>query len=160
MFRCAAEVIRGYERRGMSTLKSGTSVTSFALDKIEPAFTRAEVRFDGLTPPQDSFEVRIFLGEPNASAKTPVTGNPHYIGSHYFYGLGAAAAANAPEDRRRGTGQFAPAQIRVNVTEELRAYVARSADANVPVTLVAVDQSGREIAEPSLSFESLSLVTS
>jgi tyrosinase len=145
----------------MASLKSGATVTSFSLDRLEPGFERGELRFEGLTLPRDSFEVRAFLDEPHANAKTPTEGNPHYLGTQTFYGLGPEAEKYAPGARERGEGQFAPQQVRLNVTDQLRTFLAKAGrKQNVPVTLVAVDGDGKEIREPGLQFEGLSLVTS
>jgi tyrosinase len=144
----------------MAALRSGATVTSFSLDRLEPNFTRGELRFEGLTLPRDSFDVRAFLDEPHANAKTPTEGNPHYLGTQSFYGLGPEAEKYAPGARERGEGQFAPQEVRLNVTDRLRAFIAKAGHKAVPVTLVAVDGDGKEIADPGLRFEGLSLVTS
>ena len=143
----------------MAALKSGATVASFSLDKLEPEFERGELRFEGVTMPRDSFDVRAFLDEPHANAKTPTEENPHYLGTQSFYGLGPEAEKYAPGARERGEGQFAPQEVRLNVTDRLRAFIAKTGRKNVPVTLVAVDGEGKEIAEPGLHFEGLSLVT-
>ena len=144
----------------MAALKSGATVASFSLDKLEPQFERGELRFEGVTMPRDSFDVRAFLDEPHANAKTPTEGNPHYLGTQSFYGLGPEAEKYAPGARERGEGQFAPQEVRLNVTDRLRAFIAKAGRKTVPLTLVAVDGDGKEIAEPGLRFEGLSLVTS
>lgn len=139
----------------MTTLRSGATVASLPLDAIEPGFRRAEVRFEGLVPPADSFELRVFAGQPQADARTPTEGNPHYLGSQFFYGVGA------PEPGGERTGQqFAPTQIRLNVSEGLRALLREVRGGEVPVSLVAVDRDGREIPEPGLRFAGVSFVTS
>jgi hypothetical protein len=140
----------------MKTLRSGATVTSLPLDEIDPGFERAEVRFDGLLPPDGSFELRVFAGEPHADASTPTEGNPHYLGSQYFYGVGAP---DQPGEERTGQ-QFAPTQIRLNVTDGVRALLREIRHGEVPLTLVAVDRDGAEIPEPGLRFEGLSVVTS
>jgi tyrosinase len=61
------------------TLKSGTTVATFDLDKVDPDFNRAEVRFEGLTPPEDSFDLRDFVNEKKPTARTKTDGNPHYL---------------------------------------------------------------------------------
>lgn len=139
----------------MQTLKSGATVTSLPLAGIDPEFRRAEVRFDGLLPPEGSFELRVFAGEPRADASTPTEGNPRYLGSQWFYGVGAP---DRPGEERTGQ-QFAPTQIRLNVTDGLRALLRDVRHGEVPVTLVAVDRDGAEIPEPGLRFEGLSVVT-
>ncbi len=145
------------------TLRSGATVTSFATDRIEPDFQRAELRFEGLTPPVGSFEVRVFGGEPNAGPSTPTEGNPHYLGSQWFYGVGgappaAAPAADDPFDLQL-QHKFEPTEVRLNVTRGLRNYLASGKGGDMPVTLVVVDRNGNELADSGLDFEGLSLVT-
>ena len=145
----------------MATLKSGVPAATFALGGIDPDFERADVRFEGLTPPERSFEVRIFLDEPNAGARTPTDANPRYLGSQYFYGTGSSRAPRASPAAAHRDKQLEPSDIRLNVTSSLRTFLAASAKTNsAPVTLVAVDRDGQEIADPGLRFERLSLVTS
>ncbi len=143
----------------MVTLRSGATVTTFALADVEPDFARAEVRFEGLSPPARSFELRVFAGAPNADARTATEGNPHYLGSQWFYGVGGDGGG-ALDDVADAGQQFAPTQIRLNVTDGLRALLAQGETGALPVTLVAVDRDGNELAEPGLRFEGLSLVTS
>ena len=130
----------------MVTLRSGATVTSFALAEIEPDFARAEVRFEGLIPPARSFELRVFAGAPNADARTATEGNPHYLGSQWFYGVGGDGGGGDGGGETDGAGdrgqQFAPTQIRLNVTEGLRALLAGGETGALPVTLVAVDRDG------------------
>jgi len=144
----------------MATLRSGAPAATFALDRVGSDFERADVRFDGLTPPADSFEVRIFLDEPNADARTPTDRNVHYLGSQYFYGTGSSRAPAGSREAAAREKQLAPTDIRLNVTERLRAFLAAAKSTTAPVTLVAVDNDGNEIREPGLRFEGLSIVTS
>ncbi|HEV3089491.1 MAG TPA: hypothetical protein VGX96_19975 [Candidatus Elarobacter sp.] len=151
----------------MASLKSGAPVASFPVGELGSDFQRGEVRFDGLTLPSRSFEVRVFLDEPNANAQTPTEGNPKYLGTQYFYGVGpgsSAGAGAALESAKPHSGsrnrQLAPTQIKLNVTDKLRTFAAQAENSHVPMTLVAVDHDGNEIAEPGLNFEGLSLVTS
>ena len=142
-------------------IKSGETVATFSFDRIEPDFRRAEVRFEGLTPPVPSFAVRVFVDEPHANAHTPTDGNPHYLGTQHFFGLGVADQPPDPGDAFRlgRASQSAPTQVPLNVTAGLRAYVAQTTPHDAPITLVAVDRDGNEIAEPDLDLEGVSLVT-
>jgi tyrosinase len=149
------------------TLKSGATVATFALDKVEPDFNRAEVRFEGLTPPEDSFEVRIFVNEKNPNARTKTDGNPHYLGTRTFFGHGECFGAEGhcePVQRDifdlRPKHHYDPTTIRLNVTKPLRALIASDRASAAPVALVAVDPDGKEIPEPGLHFEGLSIVLS
>ncbi len=147
-------------------LKSGSTVASFPFHDIVPDFGRAEVRFEGLTPPEMSFEIRVFANEPGANAGTPTHGdNPHYLGSQFFFGHGqciGAAGHCDPVARDvydlRPKHHYAPTQVRLNVTRRLRNLILKEQPSVVPITLVAVDRNGTEIPDPGLMFEGLMIV--
>jgi tyrosinase len=149
------------------TLASGTTISHFALHTLEKDFTRAEVRFEGLTPPDDSFEVRVFVNEPKATAKTATDGNKNYLGSQHFFGHGGCFGAPghcepAPRDifDLRPKHHYDPIYVRLNVTKPLRALVnsKEAGTKDAPVTLVVVDRDGKEIKDSGLHFEGFSLV--
>jgi|HubBroStandDraft_6_1064221.scaffolds.fasta_scaffold00003_21 tyrosinase len=151
-------------------LRSGVAVANFPLYAIDLAFNRAELRFDGLTPPEDSFAVRVFAGVDKASANTPTNQNPHYLGTRYFFGHGECGGAPGhcdpiPRDiyDLRPHHHYAPLQVRLDVTRRLRSLIQnKPADAppngDAPVTLVVIDRDGNEISESELHFEGLSVV--
>jgi len=141
----------------MASLRSGAQVATVPLDKLGTDFERGEVRFDGLTLPGRSFNLRVFVDEPGANAQTPTEGNPHYLGTQSFFGAGTEHGELDPGARNR---QLEPTQIKLNVTDKLRAFIRQAGKKNVPITVVAVDRDGNEIPDPGLSFEGLSLVTS
>ncbi len=141
-------------------LKSGAQVATFRLDQLDPRFERAEVRFEGLTLPARSFELRVFLDDPAADARTPTKGNPHYLGTQYFFGAGSPHGAPGGAAPAAPNRQLAPTAIRLNVSDRLRAFLEQTGKKQVPVTLVAVDRDGNEIADPGLAFAGVSLVTS
>jgi tyrosinase len=145
------------------SLKSGATVTSLALSNLDRDFKRAELRFEGVTPPVESFELRAFVDEPHAGAATPIDDNPHYLGSTYLYGVGEEQPPPPPRHRAGHETsleqKFEPTQIRLNVTDSLRTYLQHARPAQTKLTLVAVDRHGREIREPGLRFEGVSVVT-
>lgn len=152
-----------------NTLRSGATVASFSPDGIELDFNRAEVRFEGLTLPGDSFELRVFAGDAKASAATPTDDNPAYLGSQFFFGHGECTGAEGhcdPVERDifdvRPRHHYYPVRVRLNVTRRLRALLLRAyegrASEPLPLTLVAVDPDGNELGEPGLRFEGLTIV--
>ena len=145
----------------MARIKSGATVATFPIDRIEPGFQRAEARFEGLRPPLQTYSVRVFAGEPDASASTPTEGNPHYLGTQHFYGLGVADVPPDPDDPYAlgRASQSARTQVPLNVTRGLRDYLAQASSPTVPITVVAVDRDGNEIPEPDLDLEGFSIVT-
>lgn len=144
-------------------LKSGETITRIPLDRIGSDFSRAELRFDGLRPPVPSFEARVFLDESHPDARTPTDANPHFLGKQFFYGVGvpdsAPSAAVDPFDIVGGETQSSRREIRLNVTQRFRAYLAQTTPHEAPLAIVAVDHDGNEIAEPDLDLEGVSLVT-
>jgi len=150
------------------TLASGDTVTHFSLGEIDPEFHRAEVRFEGLTPPKDSFTVRVYVNEPKANAKTKTNGNANFLGAQGFFGHGQCfgdAGHCDPKPRdiydMRPKHHYDPVKVRLDVTRPLRALVAAGAKLDdAPVTLVVVDSKGVEIPECGLHFEGFSLAIS
>jgi hypothetical protein len=144
-------------------VKSGETVATVPLDDIGPDFERAELRFEGLRPPLASYEARVFIDEPYPDVRTPTDANPHYLGTQYFYGLGVADTTpegGADVYDLAGPTQSSRRQIKLNVTQRWRAYLAQTTPHAAPLSVVAVDRDGNEIAEPDLDFEGVSLVTS
>jgi len=142
-------------------IRSGETVATLPFDRIEPDFRRAEVRFEGLKPPVQTFAVRVFVDERRPNASTPTSGNPHYLGEQYFYGLGVPDVEPDPGDPYRlgRTSQSARTQVRLNVTEGLRNYLAQTTPNGAPIALVAVDRHGNEIEEPDLDVEGITMTT-
>jgi tyrosinase len=156
-------------------LYSGREVAHFPIYSTEPDFSRAEVRFEGCTPPKDSFAVHIFADEAKADANTQTDGNPHYLGTWHFFGHGRCIGAEGHCDvvKRdvydlRLPHHYEPQQVRVDVTKRLKELIADgrakglptkdNPAGNAPIALVAVDRMGNEIADPGLHFEGLSVV--
>ncbi len=156
----------GAESPPPATLVSGSTVAFFSVTDIDPAFTRAEIRFEGLTLPEVTFELRVFGGDPNASAATETDNNPHYLGSQNFFGHGGCFGAPGhcePIDRDifdlRPKHHYEPVRIRLNVTRQLRELLKERVAGQLPITLVSVDPKGQEIKSPGLHFEGLTVVT-
>ncbi|MEA2787493.1 MAG: tyrosinase [Candidatus Eremiobacteraeota bacterium] len=155
------------------TLRSGATVASFPLHTVDPdEFHRAELRFENLTPPEDTFAVRVFADERGASAATPTNGNPHYLGTRYFFGHGECGGAEGHCDPvardiydLRPRHHYAPVRVRLNITKRLRALIRDSGgpqkavgSGDAPITLVVVDRDGNEVEDCGLHFEGLSVV--
>ena len=144
-------------------LTSGETIARIPLDRIGTDFTRAELRFEGLRPPVPSFEARIFLDEPHPDAHTPTDGNPHYLGKQFFYGVGVPDTTPSgpadPFDIAGGETQSSRREIQLNVTQRFRVYLAQTTPHEAPLSVVTVDHDGKEIAQPDLDLEGVSLVT-
>ena len=154
------------------TLQSGATVASFPLDTVDPAeFHRAELRLEGLVPPEDSFGIRVFAGQRDATARTETIENPHYLGTMFLFGHGICGGAEGHCDPiardvydLRPRHHYSPVRVPLNVTKRLRALIAGSSpeaargSGNVPLTLVVVDREGNEVEDSGLYFEGLSVV--
>jgi tyrosinase len=152
-------------------LHSRATCAHYPVYTLDPDdFTRADVRFEGLIPPVESLAVRIFADQTDATATTPTEGNPHYLGTRYFFGHGDCGGAEGhcePVTRDifdlRPPHHYDPRQLRVNVTKELKNLIRAAgpeaaAKKDAEITLVAVDGEGLEIEDAELYFEGLSLI--
>jgi hypothetical protein len=135
-------------------------VATIAFDEISPDFERAELRLEGLKPPVASFELRVFADQPGANAGTPTLGNPHYLGSQFFYGLGVDSAPQKSDAifREDRLSQSAPTQIRLNISDGLRSFLSAAQRRRATLTFVTVDRDGKEISSPDLDFEGISII--
>jgi hypothetical protein len=157
-----------------NSLRSRATVAHFPLRSLDPEdFTRADLRFDGLTPPEETFAVRVFVDQPDADASTPTNDNPNYLGTRYFFGHGECGGAEGhcePVQRDifdlRPEHHYSPVQVRLNVTKRLKRYIRTAgyvpdtpgAATNARITLVAVDRHGGPCEDIALYFEGLSFV--
>lgn len=145
---------------------SAAPVAGFSLASVEPDFEKAELEFQNLLHPKDSFEVRVFLNQPNADANTPTEGNDHYADSLFFFGHGECPGELGHCEPRRGRiDQFdvrrpshvTPFTAYIDVTEPIR----KLADSDeVTVKLVAVDANGNPVVNPGTDFDAIALSTS
>jgi hypothetical protein len=109
---------------------------------------RADIVVCGLEHGGPSFEVRTFLNNPTADARTDPTTDNGYAGSIYVYGYGQ------PLERARGGIAESDAQPRmpktrsIIATEAVRA--AAAAGPQVSVTLVPV---ASDIPEPDVDLD-------
>jgi hypothetical protein len=154
-----------------NTLRSRATVAHFPVYTIDPAdFLRADVRFEGLTPPMESFGVHVFADQEDATPEQANEDNLHYLGTRFFFGHGECGGAEGhcdpvPRDvfDLRPTHHYAPRQVRLNVTKRLKKLIAAGRAGgedkkNASITLVAVDRRGAAIEDADLYFEGLSVI--
>jgi len=154
-----------------NTVRSRATVAHFPLYTLDRDFNRADVRFEGVTPPVETFGVRVFADRRDADAGTPTEGNPNYLGTRYFFGHGECGGAEGhcdpiPRDvfDLRPKHHYAPVHVRLNVTRRLKDLIAGKGPTpdnpagNAPITLVIVDPKGKEVDDPGLYLEGLSVV--
>ncbi|NEP11674.1 MAG: hypothetical protein F6K14_15965 [Symploca sp. SIO2C1] len=152
---------------GMQPSNSSLPVVRLPLEQVKTDYQTAELQFNKVLHTQESYEVRVFLNQPDANAQTPTEGNNHYAGSLFFYGQGqyideqgqkfSSRDPRAQEfdlsPRASNTSSFT---LYLDITDSLHQFLN---DAEISVSLVAVDAEENQITNPDLAFDSISLVT-
>jgi hypothetical protein len=135
-------------------------------------FTRADLEFRGVDHSGPSFEARIFLNNPKASADTARDPSEGYAGSFWVFGHGGcfgelghcdiAEGPRGPYDKRP-PHPLTPHFKTVIVTQALSRILQTSDAATITVTIIPVVPEGqilaREVGGDPLKFESVSLLT-
>lgn len=128
-------------------------------------FTRADLVFTGVDQSGTSYEVRLFLNNPAATADTPRTAEHGYAGRFTIFGHGGCyggAGHCEPSSARRVIPPPAPQDTYVTVTQALRRVLADGGRLET-VTLVPVSltprQADRRPAPELLHFGDVSLQT-
>jgi len=145
-------------------------VARFVSDPIDlpdhetDAEIRADLVFYGVDHSGPSYEARIFINAPDATADTP-RDDPRYAGSFCIFGhggcFGDVGHCDVPTDPRdpfdlRPPHQLVPAAKTVIVTDAFKRLVARD-DETMTVTVVAVVPGAGK--HDVLSFDTVRLLT-
>jgi hypothetical protein len=163
----------------IETRDDGTVVIAmpFARGKTaEQAFTRADLIFKGVGHRDLSYEVRVFLNNPGASAKTPRKPEDGYAGKFIVFGHGGCAGDEghcdihgAPTETTAAAVAVArphpmtPLTQMITITERLQEILDRSEEGLRTITLVPIkvmpDKSEAGSAKGVFSYESVGLRT-
>jgi tyrosinase len=141
-----------------------------ALGTVTAGFRVATLELQGVKPPKDSVEVRVFLDQEDADQRTPTQGNPRYAGSLYLFGhghcFGAPGHCNPRLEPRdaydlRPAHPLKPRTYRLDIAAALRRLVAATAagPTTIELAFVVVDALGRQVPPGVVDFDSLSVVT-
>lgn len=103
---------------------------------------RADIVVDGLDQAGSSFELRIFVNNPEATAATAPAGEDGYAGSIWVYGYGVPPASLL--DESDGAGRLAMTRS-VVATDAVRRALAQGPTASLTLVPVAADSPGPEI---------------
>ena len=139
-------------------------IAKFDLQHLAVDFQTAELQFNEVKHTKNSFELRVFLNQPDANANTNIEENEHFAGSLYFYGQGEYLDSNGQEatltpelDLSPGASNTSPFPLYLDITTNLRKIAPENSE--LTVKLVAVDAHGNEISDQKLDIASISLVT-
>jgi hypothetical protein len=134
-------------------------------------FKRADLVFEGVDHAGPSYEARIFLNNPGATAETPRTADQGYAGSFHIFGHGNCFGdvghcdvderGKAPHDLRL-PHPLTPARKLVKVTDTLKAVLQRDGKLqHVTVVPVAVGHPATSESDPEgfLKYDTVQLVT-
>jgi len=103
-----------------------------------------------------SFDLRVFLNDPEANEKTPIGEHPGYAGAFGIFGMGMA-----PESRKKGQADsIMPARaerfdMELDITAALKAALKQKKEPTI--TLVPVDPKGKALPAKALDFDGLDL---
>jgi hypothetical protein len=120
---------------------------------------RADLVFGGVEQAGPSFEARVFLNNPDADERTPLTPETGYAGSFHVYGYGEPAPpaiAEAKAKQAKSGEPVAPIEKRLHTDEAaIRAALAESNELTVTVVPIPADPGGRA---PERPFEHVQVV--
>jgi len=141
----------------------------FAATPLRTRFVRADIELHGVDQAVPSYEARIFLSNPDATAQTEPTPDNRYVGSFSVFGKldcwGDEGHCDEPVrgkfERRRAPTRYA--KIRVRTPEGLLAGLARAAGDHLTLNIVVLlpEHPDYERFEPTdvLRFSRLAIVT-
>lgn len=130
-------------------------------------FYRADIEFHGVDHSGATFEGRVFLNNSNANEKTSKSAANGYAGSFYVFGhggcFGDAGHCDVPKTRRphdlRRPHPLTPAEIRVNITEALKAAMAKKPEVQVTVVPVVMASNDKCDLENVFKFQGYDIKT-
>ncbi len=145
---------------------------NFELDHLQRRdFKRADLVFEGVDHAGPSYEARVFLNNPGATADTPRTADEGYAGSFHIFGHGNCFGdvghcdvderGKAPYDLRL-PHPLTPARTLVKITDVLKSVLRRDGNLNhVTVVPVAVGHPASSETDPEgfLKYDKMQLVT-
>jgi hypothetical protein len=108
------------------------------------AIQRGEIVVDGLDQAGPSFELRIFLNNPDADARTEPTEENGYAGSIYVYGYGHGGPSEDPNAQGAAHTPLTPTRS-VLATDAIRRAAADGPTASMTLVAVPYDSAGGDV---------------
>ena len=137
------------------------------LDRLGGDFRKARLNLEGMQPPKNSYEVRVFVDQEGADAGTPTEGNDRYAGTLFFFGHGDCPGAPGhcnPNQAQRGRYDRRPdhplrkRNFSLDVTSAVKAAAAAEDDGQVVLSFVVLDPAGEQVAPEVLDFDNVTVV--
>ena len=137
-------------------------------DRLPPDFSRADIEFIGIDHSGPSYEARVYLNNPKATAETPPTLENGYAGSYHIFGHGGCfgdvghCEINRPFDPfdPRPSHQLEPIRKVVIATDAVKQALASSSE--IQITVVPLVRGWTEKTEGDtgnvMSFDHINLV--
>lgn len=160
---------------GLQAARRGGQGRIYTSPRVDVAFAgpghranRVDLELDGVFHGEASFEGRVFLNNPAATAETPRTAENGYAGSFHVFGhggcLGDPGHCEVNDHTREATDfrpghMLTPTKTRVNVTRAVQAAAATKPE--VSVTIVPVITAANELCDKEnvLRFAGMRLVS-
>ena len=146
-----------YEYEGLSPMPP----QHFLLAERENLFRVEGLTFDAnrqaaflmvhdLKPASASYNVDVFINQPDADEKTPLDGNPNYAGSFGIFGGGKHAAHAEHLDAKK-------VQRVLNISKAASRFTKSDEKTNLRVKLVITDMDGKPLNVENLPFKKISI---
>jgi len=137
-----------------------------SLAHVAPGFKRADIEFHGIDHSGASFEARVYLNNPEATEKTPLSPELGYAGSFHIFGHGGCwgdpghcdILPRRPYDPRPGH-HLTPGKKTVIATAAVQRALMQGRTVTVTIVPVVRDAPKRVDAENVLHFDRLNIVT-
>ena len=143
---------------------------TISVGTVTAPFARAQLDFLRMRPPAESYEIRAYVGNAKATAKTGYD-DPSYAGRLVLFGHGKCHGApghccpdRAKRDdydlRRKHALRYEHTRYCMDVTRGLRRYLGRKKSADkVTIYLVTIDGEGKAVPANRIEYEGCSLRT-
>lgn len=118
-------------------MPSSTVSARIPLDLGKTDFSRADIEIQGVEHAGPSYEGRVFLNNPDADERTPLTAGQGYAGAFHVYGTGMLP--EEPRGHRRSKAAVDPGDKVVIATDAVRRAAAAGGEATVTIVPVLVN---------------------
>jgi hypothetical protein len=141
--------------------------TGLSVDALDADFTRADIEFEGVDHSGATYEGRVYLNNPDATAETGANEEEGYAGSYYIFGHGGCLGdpghcdvkPRRPYDPRP---QHPLVGIRKVVVATNAVKRAKEAGGEVKVTVVPVVLSTgpkRDLTDAYVKYDAVKIIT-